>query len=115
MEDYELEQKDFDMTDPGDRIVYDKRYISKLKELSKNLDADTQDDIISQMENLTYNPSNSPENDGELNFLRSRNIVKQQNRFDPHTESLLRDKAERTGKPLAQVKREARAYLKGGR
>ena len=111
--DYDELQRDFDLTEPEDRRAYDKRYIEKIKDLSGQLDNDEQEDVIEEMHTLNYNPSNSPENDAELNWLRGRNIAKQKNRFDPHTESLLRSKAEATGKPLAQIKREARAYLKG--
>ena len=115
MEDFEETQTDFDLTDANDRRVYDTRYLQKIKELSGELNAEEKDDIFDQMHSLNYNASNSPENDAHLNFLRSQNIAKQKNRFDPHTESLLRSKAEMTGKPLAQVKKEARAYLKGGK
>ncbi|MFH1933312.1 MAG: hypothetical protein ABIN18_17185 [Pseudomonadota bacterium] len=113
--DYDELQRDFDLTDPEDRRAYDKRYIEKIKELSGGLDNDEQEDVIEEMHTLNYNPSNSPENDAELNWLRGRNIAKQKNRFNPATESYLQHIASEDGKTLAQVKKEYRKIMKGGK
>ena len=114
MEDFENEQTDFDLTDPDDQRVYDQRYLQKIKELSGSLDNDAKEDIVEEMGTLKYNPSNSPENDAHLNWLRSQNIAKQKSRFDSHSESLLRFQAEESGKSLSHVKREAMQTLKKG-
>ena len=119
MEDYENDEMPYENPEelnPNDKIkYYDTPYLKTIKDLSASFDGDEVDEIIGEMESLRYNPSNKPRLDAEINFLKAQNMVRAKSRFDSHTESLLRDKAERTGKPLAQVKREARAYLKGGK
>lgn len=111
----EERQTDFDLDIPEDRLVYDQRYIRKLKELTDPLGTAAQDEIIDELQNLKYDPSNNPEQDCELNYLRSKNIVRQKSRLDSSTESYLRFQAETSGRSLAEVKREYRKTVKKGR
>jgi len=60
MEDYEERQTEFDMDIPEDRLVYDKRYIRKLKDLTDPLGTDSQNELIDELQTIRYNVSNSP-------------------------------------------------------
>ena len=109
-------QTDFDLTDPDDRRAYDIRYIKKLKSLSDPFESDVRDENISEMEKLDYTPSNRPETDAEINWLKC-DIArkKKQYQFSKSEESFLQFQAQESGKSVAQVKREARKFLKGGK
>ena len=113
-DDFEETQTDFDLSDPDDRRTYDTRYIQKLKELTGGIDGDSQDEIIDELQNISYNPSNSPENDCELNVLKSKNVIRQKSRMDSHTKSFLEYIASEDGRSLADVKREYRKQTRGG-
>ena len=112
MNDYDY---DLDLEDEDDRRTYDTRYLTKLKEITNGVDAEDRDEDIQEMETLRYNPSNSPETDVELNWLKCQNERKRkQYQFSKTEESFLRYQAQESGKSLAQVKREARKLLKKG-
>jgi len=105
---------DLDLNDEDDRRTYDTRYLTKLKELTGKMDTDSQDEVIDELKTMQYNPSNSPEVDCELNFLKSQNErKKKQHRFSKTEESFLQFQAQESGKSSAQVKSEARKFLKG--
>ena len=114
MEDYEKEQTDFDMDTPEDRSVYDRRYITKLKELTGKMDSEDTDEVISELQGMNYNPSNSPENDCELNYLKTKNVIRQKSKLNPSVASYLQFLATESGKPLSEVKRNYRKITKKG-
>jgi len=99
---------------PEHSRIYDIRYIKKLKDLTAGIDSDEQDELIDELKGISYNPSNSPENDCELNFLKSKNVIRQKSKLDSHTASYLQFQAVESGKSLAEVKREFRKFAKGG-
>ena len=112
MNDYDY---NLDLEDEDDRRTYDKRYLTKLKEITNGVDGEDRDEVIKEMEIMRYNPSNSPETDAELNWMKSQNERKRkQHQFSKTEESFLQFQAQESGKSLAQVKREARKFLKKG-
>lgn len=115
MED-EYEYDSFDMTDQADRTRYDTRYVKKLKDLTDGMDAELRDEVIDELQSIQYSPTSNPEQDCELNYLRGQNQRKRkQYQFSKSEESFLQFQAQESGKSVAQVKREARKFLKGGK
>ncbi len=93
---------------------YDIRYIKKLKDLTSDLGADDQDEVIDELKTIRYSPTSNPEQDCELNYLKGQNERKRKAyQFSKTEESFLQFQAQESGKSLAQVKREARKFLKG--
>ena len=113
--DYDEEQDFYDMEDVDDARKYDIKYIKKLKDLTDPLGAEVRDDIIDEMQTIKYNATNNPTQDAELNYLRSRNILKRkQYQFSKSEESFLRYQADADGISLTEAKRNARKILKKG-
>jgi hypothetical protein len=111
MEDY---NEFLDMEDADDRRTYDTRYITKLKELTQGVDSEDRDAVIDELQTIKYDPTSNPEQDCELNYLRGQNQRKRkQHQFSKSEESFLQFQAQESGKSVAQVKREARKFLKG--
>ena len=108
---------DLDYEEPGSpeyNRKRDIRYVRTIKNVTEGMHADEVDEIVTELESMTYNPSNSPENDAELNVLRAKNIIRQKSRLNPSTASYLRYQAQTSGKSLAEVTREYRKMVKKG-
>jgi hypothetical protein len=113
MEDY---NEFLDLEDPEDRTTYDRRYITKLKELTEGVDSEDRDAVIDELKTIKYDPTSNPEQDCELNYLRGQNQRKRKlHQFSKSEESFLRYQAEEDGISLSQAKRNARKFLKGGK
>lgn len=110
----EERQTDFDMDIPEDRLAYDKRYVRKLRDLTDSMDKDSEGEIIDELQGLRYDPSNSPENDAELNYLKSTNVIRQKSKLNDSTKSYLQEIARRDGRKFSDVHREYRKMIKKG-
>lgn len=50
---------------------YDKQYVASISTLSSDLSEQEYNEIFAEMQNITYNPSNDPARDAELNFIKA--------------------------------------------
>lgn len=50
---------------------YDKQYVTSISALSSDLSEQECNEIFAEMQNITYNPSNDPARDAELNFMKA--------------------------------------------
>ncbi|MCK4328787.1 hypothetical protein KAX02_02985 [candidate division WOR-3 bacterium] len=50
---------------------YDKQYVASISALSSELSEQEYNEIFAEMQNITYNPSNDPARDAELNFIKA--------------------------------------------
>lgn len=50
---------------------YDKQYVASISALSSELSEQEYNEIFAEMQNITYNPSNDPAKDAELNFIKA--------------------------------------------
>ena len=92
---------------------YNEAYIEKIKALSGSIkDGDEREVTFREMERLRYNPSDDPEHDAEVNFLKAQLKAKGTKQFEPGVESYLRYRAKETGKSLSEARAWARRALK---
>ena len=92
---------------------YNQQYLSKIEELSTQVkDWDLRNVVYDEMKKLRYNPSDDPEKDAEINFLKAQVKASKSQRFEPGVESFLRFRAREGGKSLSEARAWARKALK---
>ena len=98
---------------PEHTKIYDPLYVRGIKNATEGMDTEEVDEVIDELKGIRYNMTDNPEQDAELNVLRSRNVIRQKSRLDATTESYLKYQAQTSGKSFAEVKREYRKLTRG--
>ena len=113
--DDENDLNDLELEEPGTpehSRIYDLRYVRQLKTLTEGKPAEEVDEIIKEMETLSYTPSNRPETDAEINWMKSQIAQKKkQHQFTKDELSFLQHTAQEDGISLAEAKRQALEFL----
>ncbi len=94
---------------------YNDPYVEKIGDLLKTKEEDEAQEILKEMREMRYEPSEEPALDAEVNFLKAEKAVRKKTKINnPYIKSYARFIQHEHGLSDAEIKRRVREALNGG-
>ena len=99
--------------DEDEKKQYQDSYLDSMKKLTSGLDEDARTLVFEEMQTMSYNPSENPGMDAELNFMKAeKTLSSKAKNMGRGMSSFLNYKAKADSKTPAQVNRWAKKALR---